>query len=169
MPRKAEMQNNAKISRLNVEAAACNLRLIRKFIGDSMKNEGFPRRKISAMAVSVTEHCENLIRHAYRKKSGKVALALELKYPEAKLTALDSGPRFNMLEQKLPDTSQRLKKGLGGKMGIKTILASCDAIGYKRMNGCNENTFIVRVKKPGKVKKINGNDKGCGKTRGRFL
>lgn len=147
------MQNKNGISRLNVEAEESNLGLIRKFIGAGMKNAGFPRRKISAMAVSMTEHCENLIRHAYAKKSGKVALALELKYPEAKLTALDSGPRFNMLEQEIPDTAQRLKKGLGGKMGIKTILASCDEVGYKRMNGCNENTFIVRVKKPGKVKK----------------
>lgn len=146
------MPDKTGISRLNVEASARNLGLIRKFIGAGMNNSGFPRRKISAMAVSATEHCENLIRHAYAKKSGKVALTLEVKYPEAKLTALDTGPRFNMLEQEMPDTSLRLKKGLGGKMGIKTMLASCDEIGYKRMNGCNENTFIVRVKNPGKGK-----------------
>jgi len=136
-----------------VDAAEDNLGLIRRFIGGNMKNTGFPRKKISALTVSVTEHCENLIRHAYAKKAGKVALKLELKYPEAKITALDKGPRFNMKEQKIPDTSRRLKKGLGGKMGIKTILALCDGVEYKRINGNNRNTFMVRAKNTGKREK----------------
>ena len=153
MPKKAEMKSKPEISGLNVAAKERNLGLIRKFIGAGMKNSRFPRKKISALAVSVTEHCENLIRHAYKKKSGKVGLKLELKYPEAKITALDSGPRFDMTKQKIPDTSRRLKKGLGGKMGIKTILALCDAVEYKRKNGRNENTFIVLVKNPGKENK----------------
>jgi anti-sigma regulatory factor (Ser/Thr protein kinase) len=149
MPKKAEI----KSAEIKVDAVTVNLGLIRRFIGDNMKNTGFPRKKISALSVSVTEHCENLIRHAYAKKTGKVALKLELDYPEAKITALDAGPRFNMKEQKIPDTSLRLKKGLGGKMGIMTILALCDNVEYKRINGRNKNTFIVRVKNPGKGKK----------------
>jgi anti-sigma regulatory factor (Ser/Thr protein kinase) len=152
MPKKTEAKSNADISRLNVAAKERNLGLIRKFISSGMKNAGFPRKKISAMEVAVTEHCENLIRHAYEKKSGKVGLKLELKYPAAKITALDSGPRFDMTKKKIPDTSRRLKKGLTGKMGIKTILALCDAVEYKRMNGRNANTFIVRAKNPGKGK-----------------
>jgi anti-sigma regulatory factor (Ser/Thr protein kinase) len=149
MQKKAEI----KSAEIKVDAKEGNLGLIRKFIGDNMKNTGFPRKKISALAVSVTEHCENLIRHAYVKKTGKVALKLKLKYPAAKITALDSGARFNMTEQKIPDTSRRLKKGLGGKMGIKTILALCDAVEYKRRNCRNENTFIVRAKRLRKGKK----------------
>jgi anti-sigma regulatory factor (Ser/Thr protein kinase) len=149
MPKKAEIQT----AEIKVDAKEGNLALIRKFIGDNMKDTGFPRKKTSALAVSVTEHCENLIKHAYAKKSGKVGLKMELKYPVVKITALDSGPRFNMTEQKIPDTSLRLKKGLGGKMGIKTILALCDAVEYKRKNGRNENTFIVLAKKSGKGKK----------------
>ncbi len=142
MPGKTEIIS----AEIKVDAAEGNLSLIRKFIGGNMKSTGFPGKKISALAVSVTEHCENLIKHAYAKKTGKVALKLALKYPEAKITAWDSGPRFNMKEQKIPDTSRRIKKGLGGKMGIKTILALCDAVEYKRINGRNENTFIVRAK-----------------------
>ncbi len=141
-----------KSAEIKVDAAEDNLGLIRRFIGDNMKNTGFPRKKISALSVSITEHCENLIKHAYAKKAGKVALKLELKYPEAKITALDKGPRFNMKEQKIPDTSRRLKNGLGGKMGIKTILALCDNVEYRRINGRNKNTFTVRAEKSGKGK-----------------
>lgn len=148
MQKKDEM----KSAEIKVDAVEGNLGLIRKFIGDNMKSTGFPRKKISALAVSVTEHCENLIKHAYSGKSGKVALKLEMKYPEAKIIALDAGQRFNMTEQKIPNTSLRLKKGLGGKMGIKTILALCDAVEYKRKSGHNENTFIVRAKNPEKGK-----------------
>jgi anti-sigma regulatory factor (Ser/Thr protein kinase) len=149
MPKKPEI----KSAEIKVDAVTGNLGLIRRFIGDNMKNLGFPRKKISALAVSVTEHCENLIRHAYAEKTGKVALKLELKYPEAKIIARDAGPGFNMKEQKIPDTSQRIKKGLGGKMGIKTILALCDNVEYKRIKDRNENTFIVRAKSLRKGKK----------------
>jgi len=146
------MPDKTEISRLKVTAKERNLGLIRKFIDAGMKNTGFPRKKISALKVAVTEHCENLIRHAYKNKGGKVELKLDLKYPAAKITALDSGPGFDLTRKKIPDTSLRLKKGLGGKMGIKTILALCDAVEYKRMNGRNANTFIVRMKNPGKEK-----------------
>lgn len=149
MQKKAE----TKSAEIKVDAKEGNLGLLRKFINDNMKDTGFPQKKISALAVSITEHCENLIRHAYAKKTGKVGMKLELKYPEAKITAQDSGPRFNMKEQKIPDTSRRVKKGLGGKMGIKTILALCDEVEYKRTNGRNENTFIVRAKRLRKGKK----------------
>ncbi len=132
---------------LRVDAKKENLGLIRKFINTGMKESGFSGKKISALEVSITEHCENLIRHAYKKKRGKVELKLELKFPVAKITAWDSGPFFNMKEQNIPDTSRRVKKGLGGKMGIKTILALCDAVEYKRKNGYNENGFIVGGKK----------------------
>lgn len=141
MPRKTEIIKEE----IKVEAKESNLGLIRKFIGDRMRETGFPKEKILAMAVAVTEHCENLIRHAYTRQTGIVGLKLELKYPEAKITAQDSGPRFNMMEKKIPDTSLRVKKGLGGKMGIKTILALCDAVEYKRIKGRNENTFIIRT------------------------
>jgi len=63
------MKSKPEISGLNVAAKERNLGLIRKFIGAGMKNSRFPRKKISALAVSVTEHCENLIRHAYKKES----------------------------------------------------------------------------------------------------
>ena len=141
MPRKTEIIKEE----IKVEAKESNLGLIIKFIGDSMRETGFPKEKILAMAVAVTEHCENLIRHAYAKHTGIVGIKLELKYPEAKITAQDSGPRFNMMKQKIPDTSLRVKKGLGGKMGIKTILALCDSVEYKRIKERNENTFIIRA------------------------
>ncbi len=149
---KKTRQPEIERSVMKVEAAAHNLGLIRKFINDGMKKKGFPRAKISALKVSLTEHCENLIRHAYAGKGGKVELELKLKYPSAKITAIDYGRKFDMIRYRIPDTHKRVKKGLAGKMGIKTILTLCDAVLYRRKNGYNVNTFIVLAGKKRKGK-----------------
>ncbi|HDQ26532.1 MAG TPA: ATP-binding protein [bacterium] len=133
-------------ARIKIEAAGSSLGAIRKFINSRMKRAGFSLKKISALKVAVTEHCENLIRHAYAGKGGKAELKLEIKYPRAKITVLDRGPKFDMRKKRIPDISRRLKNGQGGKMGIKTILALCDRVEYKRTGGCNENVFTVREK-----------------------
>lgn len=139
-----------------------NLGAIRKFIYEGMKKCGFSRKKTFALGVSATEHCENLISHAYAGKAGKIELRLEVKYPQAKLTALDSGHEFNMKKKSLPDTALRVKRGLAGKMGIKTILALCDMVEYARKDGHNENSFIVldkpRLRRALKKGKNNGDD-----------
>ncbi|MBN2754291.1 MAG: ATP-binding protein [Candidatus Goldbacteria bacterium] len=147
------MPNKAEVSELKVDAKAQNLGVIRKFINAAMKNNGFAQDKISAMKVSITEHIENLIRHAYAEKPGKTDIIMKLEFPSVKITVLDSGAKFDMTTHEIPDTSRRLKKGLGGKMGIKTIMALCDKVVYKRKGNYNENTFIIRQNKKGKVNK----------------
>ena len=160
MAKKAEIKKSAARARkkpetsgIKVDAKPHNLGLIRKFINTGMKKQGFPQEKISALKVSLTEHCENLIRHAYGRKTGSMEIKMELKFPAARITVLDSGPGFDMTAYEIPDTSRRLKKGLGGKMGLKTILALCDRVEYRRRHSHNENIFILGRKKNGKVKK----------------
>jgi len=147
------MANKSAISRITVEAKAGNLSLIRKFINTGMKAQGFPHEKISAMKVCVTEHCENIIKHAYGAGGGSVTIVMELNMPSAKITALDSGARFDITKYNLPDTALRIKKGMGGRMGLKTILALCDKVSYSRKKGINENVFILGREKKGRVKK----------------
>jgi anti-sigma regulatory factor (Ser/Thr protein kinase) len=141
-----EIKRKIKTAVIKVDASENNLGAIRNFINSMMENSGFSKKKISALVVSVTEHCENLIRHAYDRKGGEIVLKLELKYASAKITVLDWGPKFNMKKEQIPDISLRLKNGLGGKMGIKTILALCDRVEYVRKDGYNENRFIIRDK-----------------------
>jgi anti-sigma regulatory factor (Ser/Thr protein kinase) len=138
---------------MTVEAKEENLGLVRSFIGAGMKKKGFPENDISALKLAVTEHFENLIRHAYGKKRGTAGIEMELKKPAARITVRDEGPAFDMRGYEVPDTFKRVKKGLGGKMGIKTILALCDAVEYRRKNKRNENSFIIRGSRPGKREK----------------
>ncbi len=155
---------------LKTEAKAGNLGAVRKFITASMKKAGFSAMKTAALNVSAVEHFENLIRHAYAGEGGKAVMKIEIKHPEARLSVLDYGPLFDMRKKRIPDISKRLKNGLGGKMGIKTILSLCDRVEYRRTAGCNENVFIVnglrRPCNPGKKSSgkgtNNGDFKRCG-------
>ncbi len=132
-----------KTAVIKVGANEHNLSIIRKFINARMKKSGFSAHKTAVLVVSVIEHCENLIRHAYKGKGGEIKLKLAIKRPSAKITILDNGPKFNMKKKRIPDISLRLKNGFGGKMGIKTILSLCDRVEYKRKDGYNENSFII--------------------------
>src|SRR5271157_4847671 len=103
MSQTVEMRRNlfkalqkAKTAMIKVDANEHNLSLIRKFINVRMKRYGFSDYKTAALVVSVIEHCENLIRHAYTEKGGEIELKLAIKRPAAKITILDKGPEFNM-------------------------------------------------------------------------
>jgi anti-sigma regulatory factor (Ser/Thr protein kinase) len=117
---------------------------IRKMIGTALHKNGFSSGKIAGLEISVVEHCENLIKHAYAGIKGDIKIDADIKHPEARIRISDTAPAFNMFKAKLPELSERLKKGLGGKMGIRIILSMCDEVEYNRKNGYNENTFVIK-------------------------
>ncbi len=138
------MLNKKEMHILKTDASPQNIQVIRKFIEIEMKKNKFSKEKISAMKVSVTEHCENIIKHSYNGNAGKMEIYMEFKKTYVKISVVDFGPKFDMNRYSIPDTSRRLKKGLGGKMGIKTILAMSDKVIYKRKRNYNENIFIIK-------------------------
>jgi anti-sigma regulatory factor (Ser/Thr protein kinase) len=117
---------------------------IRKLLGSALHKNGFSAAKTAGLEISVVEHCENLIKHAYNGSKGDIKIDADIKYPEAKVKISDTAPAFNMFKAKLPELSERIKKGIGGKMGIRIILSMCDDVEYERRGGYNINTFIIR-------------------------
>ncbi|HNZ29812.1 MAG TPA: ATP-binding protein [Candidatus Goldiibacteriota bacterium] len=148
-----QLKKNTAESAIIADANVHNLAFIRRWISSAMKKQGFAPDDISPIKVSVTEHCENIIKHAYADKPGKVEIIIRLDYPRAGITVVDSGPAFDMTGYKPRDISKRIKEGIGGNMGIKTIMTLCTEVKYRRVKNRNENTFIIKAKKTGKVKK----------------
>ena len=130
--------------RLGLPAEKQNLEIIRKTISNIMKDYGFTRNKISGLEVSIVEHCENLIKYAYAGRTGYINVEAHLKFPVAEIKITDTAAEFNMLKAELPQLAERIKKGIGGKMGIRTIISMCDEVKYERKSGKNINTFIIR-------------------------
>lgn len=129
---------------MSVPAEKKNLHVIRELLRIAMKDAGFSFRKTANLELSVIEHCENLIKYAYTNGDGEIKIKADLRYPVAKIIVKDTEREFDMSKQKLPELSGRIVRGIGGKMGIRTILSMCDEIKYKRKNGHNENIFIIR-------------------------
>jgi serine/threonine-protein kinase RsbW len=117
---------------------------IRKTIGSAMHKNGFSADKVAGLEISVVEHCENLIKHAYAGAKGDIKIEADIKFPEARIKISDTAPAFNMFKEKLPELSARLVKGIGGKMGLRIILSMCDDVEYERKGGYNINTFIIK-------------------------
>jgi len=117
---------------------------IRRLIGNAMHRNGFSAAKTAGLEISVVEHCENLIKHAYNASKGDIKIDADIKFPEARIKIADTAPAFNMFKAKLPELPERLKKGLGGKMGIRIILSMCDDVEYERKGGYNVNTFVIK-------------------------
>ena len=123
---------------------------IRKLISSALHKHGFSPGKIAGVEIAVVEHCENLIKHAYagnKGEKGTVDIQMEIKHPVAKIKISDSAPEFNMHHAKLPELSERIKKGIGGKMGVRIIMSMFDEVKYLRKNGHNVNVFIIKDKK----------------------
>lgn len=122
-----------------------HLDMIRRTISHFIKEYGFSRSKVAGLEVSIVEHCENIIKYGYAGKSGFIDVEVKAGLPKAAVTIKDTAPEFDMIKARaeLPQLAERIKKGIGGKMGIRTILSMCDDVKYKRERGRNVNTFMI--------------------------
>jgi len=140
------MKKDTKFN-LIISASKKNLKKVRELITKEMKVNGFSTNKIISAIITITEHLENIIKYGYKNSKGKIYIKLDLNYPVAKIIVSDKGKKFNILKAKTEDLKERIKNGIGGKMGIKIIFNFCDDLEYKRIKGYNNNIFIFNEKK----------------------
>jgi len=131
--------------RKEIDATKQNIDEIRKFIVGALVKRGYDEEKVFPIEVSFVELFENIIKHGYREKTGKVDVKIEFDGNKVKITVLDEGASFNLLEYKGPDTAEMIKKGISGYMGIRTIKSMCDEIEYKRIGDFNRNILIKKM------------------------
>jgi len=124
-----------------------NLKVIRAFFEEAAKCY-MDRKDIIHMKVCLNEICENIIRHGYEKgRRETIKIKLQFDKSSARVTVIDRGKPFNLLEYKPMDTDTLMKKGIKGKLGISTIRRVCNKISYKWLKGSNR---VVLIKKIGK-------------------
>lgn len=116
------------------------------FISGEMKTRGADEGAVFAMTVSAMELFENIIRHGYKKKPGKIRIDLNLEEGEARVSVTDEADGFNMLQFEGPDPKELVKQGISGTMGIKTIRSMCDSVFYDRVENRNINTLVKKIK-----------------------
>jgi len=127
---------------LKVKSDLKNLGAIRKFLISFLEQKNVKKEIIASLALALTELCENLIKYGYKEKKGDIKIQVIATNKNIKINILDKGEPFDISNYKPPDIKQNLKKGIGGKMGIKIIKLMCDKIIYNTNRGINKTTLV---------------------------
>jgi anti-sigma regulatory factor (Ser/Thr protein kinase) len=121
-----------------------NLKVIREFFHETAAGN-LAQEDIYYMEVCINEMCENIIRHGYEEHE-RETIHIKINFDDGyvRVTIVDRGKPFNVLEYEPIAMETLIKKGIKGKLGIRTIKTICDKIYYKRLKGKNQ---LVLVKK----------------------
>ena len=124
-----------------------SLRVIRNFFTDALKNL-FAHDDVIYLEMCLNEMCENIIKHAYTPENpGPISIRMKVDDNAVKITVIDRGRPFSVLDYDPMDKSILVEKGIKGKLGIRAIKTVCDRIFYKRLKGKNKTVMIRRRKK----------------------
>lgn len=124
-----------------------SLQVIRTFFTDALKNI-FAHDDVIYLEMCLNEMCENIIRHAYApEKSGPISIRMKVDDNNVKITVIDRGKPFSVLDYDPIDKKTLVDREIKGKLGIRTIKTVCDRIVYKRLKGKNKTIMIRRRKK----------------------
>jgi anti-sigma regulatory factor (Ser/Thr protein kinase) len=124
-----------------------SLAVIRNFFADALKNM-FRHDDVVYLEMCLNEMCENVIKHAYApEKRGPINIKMKVDEKAVRITVIDRGKPFNMLEYDPIDKATLVDQGIKGKLGIRTMKTVCDRIYYQRLKGKNKTVFVRNRKK----------------------
>jgi len=131
---------------LSVEARLENLARIRAFVAEACRGAGAPAEDCSALTLAVDEACTNIIEHAYAGTAGgAIAIAVETRPDEIRVTLLDRGRAFDPTAVPTPDLALDWKERPIGGLGWHLIRASVDDVDYEPgPDGGNRLTLVKR-------------------------
>ena len=110
-------------TRLDIEAIAENLKEIRQFVRNYIdKCQGLEEYK-DELVLAIDEACQNVVRHAYKDKTGDLAIKLSFKDNEFIVTLEDDGTPV-IPEKIKPRNLDDVKPGGLGTFFINQIMDS---------------------------------------------
>jgi anti-sigma regulatory factor (Ser/Thr protein kinase) len=128
--------------KIELKADTTGLDSGRDFLVDVLVGAMTDSETTFALTTSYLELFENIIRHGYAGAAGSVIVEIDADPKTVKITVTDFCRPFSILEYKDVGQAEMIKKGIAGKMGIKTILTLCDKVEYSRMGDKNVHVLI---------------------------
>jgi len=134
-----------EIFRMEVQASKDKIDETRKFLIGKLKEKGYDEETSFPIEVSFVELFENIIRHGYKHRPGKVDVEIELINGTVKITVIDTASGFDMVAYRGPDPVEYIKKSISRNKGIRINKSMCDSIEYKRIGDFNRNILIKKL------------------------
>ena len=131
----------------NIGCSLSNLKGIRAFIHDSLKDKGISEVEISTIVLAIDEMCSNLMIHAHHcnpdhllelsiHESGKQLLVFEI---------VDDGTVFDINKFNLPNVDKLINEKRKGGLGIRLVKSIMDKVEYLSRDGKNVCRLIKKV------------------------
>lgn len=133
----------------NIGCSLNNLKGIREFIRNSLKDQNVPEIEMSAIVLALDEMCSNLMIHAHHCNPDHM-LELHVDIPTRGkfiFEIIDDGSLFDINEFHEPELDNLVHQKRKGGLGIRLVKAIMDNVEYMKRNEKN----VCRLTKQLKV------------------
>ncbi|MCU0355838.1 MAG: ATP-binding protein [Cytophagales bacterium] len=131
-----------------------NLKSVRDFVSDVLRDEHFPESEIPAVVLAVDEICANLIEHSHQSDPNDVIEVQMRVSPDAVVCEIidRDGIFFDFSAHTNPDIRQMVREGRNGGVGLMLVKRLVDKVELERhgtqstwrltkINPCSEGGF----------------------------
>jgi anti-sigma regulatory factor (Ser/Thr protein kinase) len=127
-----------KKKRLVVPAEAKYLRQVREFAEKYGKSQGFSRKDINSLKISLDEICSNIVLYAYRDmERGDIQIEIKRENGSIIVHIEDRGVEFDYGSVKTPNLQKYVEQKMKGGLGLHLVKTMNDEVRYERVGGRN--------------------------------
>jgi serine/threonine-protein kinase RsbW len=123
----------------NIGCSLSNLKGIREFIRNSLRNHHVPEVEMSAVILALDEMCSNLMIHAHHcNPDHKMGLLINVPQPDTLVFEIvDDGNVFDINSFATPELGNLIHEKRKGGLGIRLVKAIMDKVEYVNRDGKN--------------------------------
>lgn len=136
---------------LEFSADLNQLQPIRDYVKQACADAGIDARGTYNLQLAVDEIATNIVTHGYEEAglTGQLRLRAETDEDNLRIVLEDTGKEFDPTTRLIDegDLTKPLEERAMGGLGIYLALQGIDGFSYKRDEGVNRNTFIMKRKK----------------------
>jgi serine/threonine-protein kinase RsbW len=124
-----------------------NLRGVRHFIRNALKDHGVPDLQISELVLALDEMCSNLMIHSHRcNPEDLFEINIILKKGDPIIfEIIDDGNTFDINQFAEPDLDNLVQEKRKGGLGIRLVKSIMDKIEYQNRSGKNVCRLIKKI------------------------
>lgn len=135
-----------KKRRLVVPAEAKYLARIRSFTIKYGKQQGFSRKDINGLKISIDEVCSNIVLYAYKgMEKGNIQIEIQRTNDTIVVNIIDTGVEFDYSSVKAPNLEQYVEQRMKGGLGLHLVKKLSDEVRYKRVGNKNIFTLVKNI------------------------
>ena len=132
--------------RLVIPADKKFLPKVRDFAVKYGKKQGFNRKEMNELKVSIDEICANIVLYAYKgMERGSIQIEIQRKDDLVIVNIIDTGVEFDYSTVQEPDLDIYVREGRKGGLGIHLVKKLNDEVRYKREGNRNIFTFLKSI------------------------